>query len=592
MRWLILAIGIVIGEAGWASAQKSVRIHLHIHDAGQHVLKGKYRLKEFYSNAEEIQRALSLLVVRLQSAGFIEASIDSQQISEGTMDVYLHMGPQYQWKQLRPGNAEPALLQQAGYSPRLWRKNFSYRQAEGLMKRLLTYLENHGYPFALVSLDSVTIKDNHISASLFVDKGPLIRYDTLTVVGDARIARGFLSSYLGIRKNGLYNESAIRKADKRVGELPFVQSEKPMRVQFQEDKARLYFYLKKKKASRFDFLLGILPNNERTGRVLITGEVMMDLTSPFGRGEQLWINWKRLQTATQTLDASFRYPYLFSTPLGIDASFHLFKRDTLYLDLDWSLGFQYLFAGGSYLKAFVQNKFTNLITVDTGYVILNRRLPPVNDVSRVLFGVEYFFENLDYRLNPKRGISLMLQAGAGTRNIKRIAQIENLKDPLNTDKTFAVLYDSTDLKTIHLSFHYHFARYWQIGRRSTVKTAVKGAAVVSPRLFENELLRLGGSRLLRGFDEESIYASLYNVVTVEYRFLLSRNAHVHIFFDGAYVENRSGDYFNDFPFGFGAGMTFDTRAGVFGVSYALGRQQGNPIDFKASKIHIGYVNYF
>ena len=38
-------------------------------------------------------------------------------------------------------------------------------------------------------------------------------------------------------------------------------------------------YLRDKKASRFDFLLGILPNNEITGRVLITGEILLNLLS-------------------------------------------------------------------------------------------------------------------------------------------------------------------------------------------------------------------------------------------------------------------------------------------------------------------------
>jgi hypothetical protein len=48
----------------------------------------------------------------------------------------------------------------------------------------------------------------------------------------------------------------------------------------------------------------------------------------------------------------------------------------------------------------------------------------------------------------------------------------------------------------------------------------------------------------------------------------------------------------DFPFGFGAGTTFETKVGLFGLTYALGQQQDNPISFKTGKIHFGYVNYF
>jgi hypothetical protein len=44
--------------------------------------------------------------------------------------------------------------------------------------------------------------------------------------------------------------------------------------------------------------------------------------------------------------------------------------------------------------------------------------------------------------------------------------------------------------------------------------------------------------------------------------------------------------------GFGAGLTFETKAGIFGLSYAVGKQNSNPLDFRSSKIHFGYVNIF
>jgi hypothetical protein len=48
----------------------------------------------------------------------------------------------------------------------------------------------------------------------------------------------------------------------------------------------------------------------------------------------------------------------------------------------------------------------------------------------------------------------------------------------------------------------------------------------------------------------------------------------------------------DWPYGFGAGISFETSAGVFGVSLAYGKQLGNPIDFSAPKVHFGYVSLF
>ena len=48
----------------------------------------------------------------------------------------------------------------------------------------------------------------------------------------------------------------------------------------------------------------------------------------------------------------------------------------------------------------------------------------------------------------------------------------------------------------------------------------------------------------------------------------------------------------DRPFGVGAGISFDTRAGIFSLNYAIGKQFNNPIDFKTAKIHFGFVSVF
>lgn len=576
-----------------AFSQDKINLRIHVPDGDSLQIQRRYRLKEQYGSEHEMNKALYALILRLQSHGYIEASVDSQKTVGTVRHVYMYAGRQYEWKKLGGGNVDEELLQQAGYKEKLYRgSSFNYDDVELLLHRIITYQENNGYPFARVKLDSVEINGNKISASLHLDKHQLVRYDTIAIDGDTKISKKFLYSYLGIKPKGLYNESAVRKADKRIGALAFLQTEKPTQVLFVPDKARLNFFLKDKKASRFDFLLGILPNNEITGRVLITGELLLNLISPFGRGEEFYLNWKRLQARTQSLDVALKFPYILSTPVGVDAAFNLYKRDTLYLDLDWEAGFQYLFAGGNYFRAFVHNKMTNVLYVDTSAVIRMRKLPPANDVRSTLFGTEYFLENLDYRHNPQNGISLQLKAAAGTRQIRKLTEITGLNDPENPGATFGSLYDSVDLKTVQYKFGYRLDKYWKIGKRSTVKTSLRGGALVSENIFGNELYRIGGYKLLRGFDEEAIFASLFDVVTLEYRFLLSQNSHISVFFDGAYVENRSGGYENDFPFGFGAGLAFETKAGLFGVSYALGRQQGNPVDFRSAKIHFGYVNYF
>jgi hypothetical protein len=92
-------------------------------------------------------------------------------------------------------------------------------------------------------------------------------------------------------------------------------------------------------------------------------------------------------------------------------------------------------------------------------------------------------------------------------------------------------------------------------------------------------------RTLRGIDEETIFAQRWSVATVEYRFLPEENTAFYIFYDQAFYEN-------DQPFGFGTGINFQTKSGIFTFNYALGQQFENPILIRNGKISFGFRNIF
>ena len=133
-----------------------------------------------------------------------------------------------------------------------------------------------------------------------------------------------------------------------------------------------------------------------------------------------------------------------------------------------------------------------------------------------------------------------------------------------------------------------------MARRHVIYLGNQSAYVQNDQILINELYRIGGLKTLRGFNEETIFVSLYAINTFEYRFILEKNSNLNIFLDYAYTER---DVYNtdkeiDRPFGFGVGGTFETGAGIFSISYAVGSRQGNPIDLKGAKIHFGFLNYF
>ncbi len=556
-------------------------------------VRKQYRLKEAYADRQSLTKDLQGMLLALYNKGYLSASVDTIEDLDDRYLAWVFVGEQYQWVALHPGNVETPVLSQCGYKEQRYEgTRLGYQDLSKLMNAILTYHENNGYPFATIRLDSVFIDGTGIEASLHLQENQLMSFDTFAITGDAKVNKKYLYSYLGIRPDDLYNEALVQNISRRLAELPFLAEERPPTVTFIQDKARVNLYLQDRKASQFDFLLGILPNNEITGRILITGEANLHLVNPFGTGKEIRLNWRKLQAGTQNLNVGFVYPYILTLPIGTDLDFQLYKRDTLFLDIDYRIGLQYLFLGKNYVEAFVQNKATNVITVDTATVIRTRSLPEYNDVRNALYGLAGNYQKLDYAFNPRKGTALNASAGIGTKRIRKNNGVSELDDP-ETGGTFNYLYDSIGTRSIQYQVKLRFAQYFPVKRRSTVMLGFKGAALFTENTFQNEQFRIGGTKVLRGFDEESIFATLYGVLTAEYRFLLSKNSYFNVFFDGAYVEDGTlGRYSSQWPYGFGAGLSFETKAGMFGVSYAIGSRQGQAPDVRSAKIHFGYYNYF
>ncbi|MEO7444623.1 MAG: BamA/TamA family outer membrane protein, partial [Ferruginibacter sp.] len=121
-----------------------------------------------------------------------------------------------------------------------------------------------------------------------------------------------------------------------------------------------------------------------------------------------------------------------------------------------------------------------------------------------------------------------------------------------------------------------------------------GGYYSSPTIFRNELFQVGGYRLLRGFDEQSIYATKYLVSTLEYRYLISQNSFLFTFVDAGIASANYQEVKNKNTYvGVGLGIRFETKAGLLNLSYAAGKRSDVPFNIRqASKLHFGYINYF
>lgn len=558
-------------------SQKNYSLEIHSKKDATLLKKIPYK-KQFVSTSERDKELQNVLFACFENA-YLTAAYDSVSLDSLSMKVYLNFGAQYKWANLKPGNVDEGVLSEIGFREKLFsNKPLYYKNVKRIQEKLITYYENNGYPFASVKLDSIVITEEKISAVLNLTKNGEIKIDSVVINGTAQIAPVYIYNYLGIKPGSLYDESQLKKVNTRIAELAFVRSTKPASVTFTDKFNKLILNLEKKRASQFDGVIGILPDNI-TGKILFTGDVRLKLQNGLGRGELIDLNWRRLQTQTQDLKARLVYPFILRTPFGLDYNFKLYKKDTTFLDVNQNIGVQYLLIGGNYLKVFYNNKTSTLLSTKG---LENVTTLPVNaDVSTNMYGLGLKYEKLDYRLNPRKGYNFIINASAGTKKIKK------------NDKLNPVVYEKIKLSSALYTSDFEGNIFLPIADRSTIKVGAQAAFIYGETTFQNELFRIGGLKTLRGFDEESIFASTYSIFTLEYRFILEQNSYMYVFGDIApYENNNSKEYIRDNPYGFGAGISFETKAGIFSINYALGKQFSNPIELRSGKIHFGIVNYF
>jgi outer membrane protein assembly factor BamA len=535
----------------------------------------------------------------LQAKGYPTASVDSIWFDSTQAGIRLFAGAAYKLAYINMQSLDKRILEQAGWNEKtLYNKPLNISRLHQLQEKILRYFEDNGYPFAKIQLDSMEFNDDKLKAVLRVDKGHQYKIDSISIMGAVKINNIFLQRYLDIKNGSTYQKSKLENINKRLLELPYIQQSQAWNLTMLGTGSVLNLYLKPKKSSQINVLVGFLPANQIANngyepvrpKLLFTGEATINLRNAMGNGELIGLDWQQLQQSSPRLNLQYQQPYLFGSPFGVTTSFDLFKKDSAYLNINFLAGIQYALSLNQTGKIFIQTLNTNLLTVDTNNLRITRKLPNQIDLSTVSLGIDYLLTKTNYKLNPRKGYELQLTAAAGTRNIKKNSVIAKLTDP---DFTYASLYDSIALSTYQFRIKTSLAKYFPVSRSATLKTAISGGWYQSPNIFRNELFQFGGYKLMRGFDEESIFASQYAVSTVEYRYLIGLNSYFFTFADLGWANNQALNQGVSNTFiGAGIGLALETKAGIFNISFANGKRNDTKFDFRQSKIHLGYVSYF
>jgi outer membrane protein assembly factor BamA len=560
-------------------AAQNISLKVVSPDLKNNVAKLNYKKK--FSSRNEAYKEIENIILTLQYRGYLLASADSIYSDTNSVTAVISENKLFKSAYLKLGNLNPNLASRLGISEKLYfNKPFRYRDVARSFEKIINYYENIGYPFASVTMDSIVTREESLSGILNVQKNKYFKIDSIRIVGTAKINPGFLNRYLSVKEKMPYNEEILKSISQKVRQLPFVTEKQVQRVQLTERTNKLILFLDKKDASQFDGIIGLLPDAD-TKKTVVTGDIKLKVINGiFRNGETFDLEWRRLQSQTQDFNGRVIYPFLFGSPVGTDYALKIYRKDTTFIDITNNMGLQYYFSGLNNFKIFYKQRASNLIS--TSGLEFATSLPDYADISTKSYGVGVFIEKLDYRFNPRKGAAITLNGQTGTRTIKR--------NPKVNDK----VYDALLLRSTQYQFEGNAAFYINLRRNSVLKLGVQGASVFgNSAIFRNELFRIGGLKTLRGFDEESIYTSTYVIPTIEFRFLFAQNSNMLLFAEGAWYENNSNhQYISDTPMSVGAGVNFETKAGILTLNYALGNQFGNGFDLRNGKIHFGLTALF
>jgi outer membrane protein assembly factor BamA len=427
---------------------------------------------------------------------------------------------------------------------------------------------NNGYPFAQVFFAEQEIIEQQIQIQMNISSGKFYRFSDIIVKGDSSISKSTVQNLIGIKINDFYSEEKLSSIDRILQQTNFINVLKKSELLFTENGVELYVYLENQKMSSMNGAVGLQPNPQ-SQKIGLTGDVQIKLQNVFKKAELIDLNWRSNEPQTQALQAKLNYPFLFKSPFGIDLKFNLYKRDSTFLDLKSFIGIQYSFKNNVQLKGFYQVNSSEILSKTPNPSSLFSYLAPIKLNS---YGLSLQYKRINFLPNPSKGFSLFIETSIGNRTIKK----EN-----------TILEKSYVYKSI-----FQYISYIPFTKRNIIKVVVNFESYTSSTLFQNERYRFGGLNSLRGFNEEELFASTKLITSLEYRFLLDKNSNAFIFYDQGIYEDNTLTYKIDNPFGVGAGISFGSRIGIFSISYALGKQENNPFEFRNGKIHFGYITYF
>lgn len=454
---------------------------------------------------------------------------------------------------------------------------YSSNRLEEVISNSLDYLEDNGFPFAVIKINSVVFENDtldderNVNLNLMFEKGLLGKIDNIEILGNTKTKDYVITRELRIDSSEVYSQNRIDEIPPKLNRLRFFQPVKrPLFYLNNKDEGILQISVEEKETNNFDGVVGYVPGNDNE-KGYFTGFVNISLRNLFGTGRGAAFRWEQLSRETQEIEIKYLEPWLFSYPFNINLGLFQRKQDTTYVQRHINVQLDYLATEEISAGFIFETQAT--IPTDNGtnqFTVFNS--------STITTGVNFQIDSRDDFYAPTSGVYFLNSYKYSRKKINGPARFITSQTETNIT-----------LQKIEVDFN----TFIEIFNRNIIAIGVHGRELQGSFFEISDLYFLGGTNSLRGYRERQFQGNRLLWSNLEYRYLLTRRSFAFAFFDSGYFlrsedQSRNIQKISDVKLGYGIGINLETGLGVLGVSFALA--QGD--SFSEGKIHFGLLNEF
>ncbi len=516
-----------------------------------------------FQNFNELKDGAETLLTVFQKQGYLESELENiSKKNDSTYQATYFLGNRWNTIiiQFEKGTLPLGELKKISKTVSDTSFEVAIENLERSLKLLTKFNAEKGDPFSKLQLSEIKkINREVLSARLLQTKNQTRTIDGIVIKGYEKFPVSFLKYFVGIKKGKIFNQTKINKQNDIIDNLGFANAIKPPEALFKKDSTTLYFYIEKANNNNFDGILGFA-TNEETQKLEFNGYLNLELNNNLNFGEQLLLNYKADGNDQQNFRVRTYLPYLFKSPFGISLELKIFKRDSTFSTTEQLAKVHYQPSPRlSFFSGYKAYESSNLLNENIAGLA-------VEDFKSdfVLLGANYTIQQKSPLFPLKTIIGLETEIG------KRSSS-ESEQDQVRLGATLSQIFNLNARNSVYLQNNTQF--------------------LSSDTYLSNELFRFGGINSIRGFNENSIDASLLSVVNTEYRYLLNSSSYIHSIIDVGYFENKTLDISSEL-YSFGLGIGLNTKAGLFRLNIANGISKDQNFEFYNTKVHISLNSSF